>query len=115
MKRIVLQNRTVSPDKLTDMVEERTKAGTFDRLEDVISYDELQAVLQNYSMVARYELGLMIPDHTLLSPQVRSVAAPSHMTLPDPRDRIRQKPKSVGSPLEGNEGTFKCRYRLLTP
>jgi len=52
---IVLQNRTAPPDLIIDTVEERSKGQRFERLEDVISLDELMQISQNYQRVAGWD------------------------------------------------------------
>lgn len=52
---IVVANRTTPPDVLIDTVEERLDGGTFERIEDVISAEEIEAVLHGYQRVAGYD------------------------------------------------------------
>jgi 2-polyprenyl-6-methoxyphenol hydroxylase-like FAD-dependent oxidoreductase len=52
---IVLQNRTAPPDLIIDTVEQRANKQKFDRLEDVISREELMAISQNYQQVAGWD------------------------------------------------------------
>jgi 2-polyprenyl-6-methoxyphenol hydroxylase-like FAD-dependent oxidoreductase len=54
--RIVLQNRTAPPNVIVDTVEQRTGDRRFDRLEDVISQDELRAIFERYQKVAGYHV-----------------------------------------------------------
>jgi 2-polyprenyl-6-methoxyphenol hydroxylase-like FAD-dependent oxidoreductase len=54
VNRVVLTNRTTPPDHLIEEVERRTGFQPFDRLEDVISQEELQALLEGYKQVAGY-------------------------------------------------------------
>jgi 5-methylphenazine-1-carboxylate 1-monooxygenase len=54
--RIVLQNRTAPPNVIVDTVEQRTGGKRFDRLEDVISQDELKAIFERYQKVAGYHV-----------------------------------------------------------
>ena len=54
--RIVLQNRTAPPNVLVDTVEQRTAGKRFERLEDVISQDELRAIFERYQKVAGYHV-----------------------------------------------------------
>jgi 2-polyprenyl-6-methoxyphenol hydroxylase-like FAD-dependent oxidoreductase len=54
--RIVLQNRTAPPNLIVDTVEQRTGGKRFDKLEDVISQDELRAIFERYQKVAGYHL-----------------------------------------------------------
>src|ERR1700682_1216973 len=54
--RIVLQNRTAPPNVIVDTVEQRTGGKRFDKLEDVISQDELRAIFERYQKVAGYHV-----------------------------------------------------------
>jgi 5-methylphenazine-1-carboxylate 1-monooxygenase len=54
--RIVLQNRSAPPNVIVDTVEQRTGDKRFDRLEDVISQDELRAIFERYQKVAGYHV-----------------------------------------------------------
>jgi 2-polyprenyl-6-methoxyphenol hydroxylase-like FAD-dependent oxidoreductase len=54
--KIVLQNRTAPPNLLVDLVEQRTGDKPFERLEDVISEDEMKAVIEDYQKTAGYHL-----------------------------------------------------------
>jgi 5-methylphenazine-1-carboxylate 1-monooxygenase len=54
--RIVLQNRTAPPNVLVDMVEQRTGGKRFDKLEDVVSQDELRTIFERYQKVAGYHV-----------------------------------------------------------
>ncbi len=54
--RIVLQNRTAPPNVIVDTVEQRTGDKRFDRLEDVISQDELREIFERYQKVAGYHV-----------------------------------------------------------
>ena len=54
--RIVLQNRSAPPNVIVDTVEQRTGGKRFDRLEDVISADELKAIFERYQKVAGYHV-----------------------------------------------------------
>jgi 2-polyprenyl-6-methoxyphenol hydroxylase-like FAD-dependent oxidoreductase len=54
--RIVLQNRTAPPNIIVDTVEQRTGDKRFDRLEDVISQDELRGIFERYQKVAGYHV-----------------------------------------------------------
>jgi 2-polyprenyl-6-methoxyphenol hydroxylase-like FAD-dependent oxidoreductase len=54
--RIVLQNRSAPPNVIVDTVEQRTGGRRFDRLEDVISQDELKAIFERYQKVAGYHV-----------------------------------------------------------
>jgi 2-polyprenyl-6-methoxyphenol hydroxylase-like FAD-dependent oxidoreductase len=53
--RVVLTNRSTPPDYLIQVVEERTGFQPFDRLEDVISRDELTQILDGYKRIAGYD------------------------------------------------------------
>ena len=54
--RIVLQNRSAPPNVIVDTVEQRTGGKRFDRLEDVISRDEMKAIFERYQKVAGYHV-----------------------------------------------------------
>jgi 2-polyprenyl-6-methoxyphenol hydroxylase-like FAD-dependent oxidoreductase len=54
--RIVLQNRSAPPNAIVDAVEQRTEGRRFERLEDVISQDELRAIFERYQKVAGYHV-----------------------------------------------------------
>jgi hypothetical protein len=54
--RIVLQNRSAPPNVIVDTVEQRTGGRRFDKLEDVISADELKAIFERYQKVAGYHV-----------------------------------------------------------
>jgi 2-polyprenyl-6-methoxyphenol hydroxylase-like FAD-dependent oxidoreductase len=54
--RIVLQNRSAPPNVIVDMVEQRTGGRRFERLEDVVSQEELKAVFERYQKVAGYHV-----------------------------------------------------------
>jgi 2-polyprenyl-6-methoxyphenol hydroxylase-like FAD-dependent oxidoreductase len=54
---VVLRNRSAPPDRLIQLVVDRTGNRPFDRLEDVISVDELREVLDSYKRVSGYNEG----------------------------------------------------------
>jgi 2-polyprenyl-6-methoxyphenol hydroxylase-like FAD-dependent oxidoreductase len=54
--RIVLQNRTAPPNVIVDTVEQRSGDRRFDKLEDIISQDELRAIFERYQKVAGYHV-----------------------------------------------------------
>jgi 5-methylphenazine-1-carboxylate 1-monooxygenase len=54
--RIVLQNRSAPPNVIVDTVEQRTGGKRFNRLEDVISQDELRGIFERYQKVAGYHV-----------------------------------------------------------
>jgi 2-polyprenyl-6-methoxyphenol hydroxylase-like FAD-dependent oxidoreductase len=54
--RIVMQNRSAPPNLIVDTVEQRTGDKRFDRLEDVVSADELRAIFERYQKVAGYHV-----------------------------------------------------------
>jgi len=54
--RIVLQNRTAPPNAIVDAVEQKIGDRRFDKLEDVISQDELRAIFERYQKVAGYHV-----------------------------------------------------------
>ena len=49
--KIVLQNRTAPPNVIVDTVEQRTGGKRFDRLDDIISQDELKTIFERYQKV----------------------------------------------------------------
>ena len=53
--KIVVQNRTAPPNVIVDMVEQRTGGKRFDRLEDVMTQDEMKAIFDGYQKVAGYQ------------------------------------------------------------
>lgn len=54
--RIVVQNRTAPPNVIVDTVEQRTGGKRFDKLDDVISQEELRAIFERYQKVAGYHV-----------------------------------------------------------
>ena len=54
--KIVVQNRTAPPNLIVDTVEQRTGGKRFDRLEDIISQDEMKAIFERYQKVAGYHV-----------------------------------------------------------
>jgi hypothetical protein len=54
--KIVRTNRVQPPDAIINVVEERTGGKRFERIEDVISDAELQAISQGYASIAGYDL-----------------------------------------------------------
>jgi 5-methylphenazine-1-carboxylate 1-monooxygenase len=54
--RIVLQNRSAPPNVIVDTVEQRTGGQRFERLEDVITTEELKAIFERYQKVAGYHV-----------------------------------------------------------
>ena len=53
--KIVVQNRTAPPNLIVDTVEQRTGGKRFERLDDVISQDEMKAIFEDYRKVAGYQ------------------------------------------------------------
>ena len=51
---VVLNNRRMGPERVIDIVAERAPTG-FERLEDVISHDELLGIAMQYRKVAGFE------------------------------------------------------------
>src|ERR1700746_1371903 len=49
--KIVLQNRTAPPNVIVDTVEQRTGGRRFERLDDIISQDELKTIFERYQKV----------------------------------------------------------------
>ena len=56
------QNRTAPPNVIVDTVEQRTGGKRFDRLEDVISRDEMKAIFERYQRVAGYHVQQVSPN-----------------------------------------------------
>ncbi|MPZ58338.1 MAG: flavin-dependent oxidoreductase [Rhizobiales bacterium] len=54
--RIVLQNRSAPPNVIVDTVEQRTGGKRFEKLEDVITQDELRGIFERYQKVAGYHV-----------------------------------------------------------
>lgn len=54
--RIVVQNRVAPPNVVVDTVEQRTGGKRFDKLDDIISQDELKEIFANYQKVAGYHV-----------------------------------------------------------
>ncbi|WP_236792197.1 flavin-dependent oxidoreductase [Amycolatopsis sp. GM8] len=55
VNRIVLTNRSAPPDKIIEVVEQRTSGERFDRIEDVISADEIKHIHEGYQRVAGFD------------------------------------------------------------
>ena len=53
---VVLMNRKAPPDKILQVVHERTHGKRFERIEDVVGADELAAIVNQYKTVAGYAL-----------------------------------------------------------
>lgn len=53
--KVILTNRVAGPDQILDVVQERC-AGRFERIEDVISSEELAAQAQRYKAIAGYAI-----------------------------------------------------------
>ena len=53
---VVLMNRKAPPDKILQVVHERTNGARFDRIEDVVGKDELESIVNQYKAVAGYSL-----------------------------------------------------------
>ena len=54
MQRVSHDNRTGGPERVIDMVEERAPDG-FERLQDVASHEELEAIMKGYSKMAGFD------------------------------------------------------------
>lgn len=54
--KIVLQNRTAPPNVILDAVEQRTGGKRFEKLEDIITQDEMKAIFESYQKVAGYHV-----------------------------------------------------------
>jgi 2-polyprenyl-6-methoxyphenol hydroxylase-like FAD-dependent oxidoreductase len=55
VNKIVLENRSRPPDLVIDTVEQLTGGRRFERIEDVISIDELKRIERKYEVVASYD------------------------------------------------------------
>ncbi|MEW9572971.1 flavin-dependent oxidoreductase [Rhodanobacter sp. Si-c] len=53
---VVLMNRKAPPDKILQVVHERTNGARFERIEDVVGKDELADIVNQYKAVAGYAL-----------------------------------------------------------
>lgn len=53
---VVLMNRKAPPDKILQVVHERTNGARFERIEDVVGKDELESIVNQYKAVAGYSL-----------------------------------------------------------
>lgn len=60
--RIVLQNRSAPPNVIVDTVEQRTGGKRFERLDDIISQDELRAIFARYQKIAGYHVNQVGPS-----------------------------------------------------
>jgi 2-polyprenyl-6-methoxyphenol hydroxylase-like FAD-dependent oxidoreductase len=65
--RIVLQNRSAPPNVIVDTVEQRTGGKRFDKLDDVISQDEMRAIFERYQKVAGYHVNQVSARRTIAS------------------------------------------------
>jgi 2-polyprenyl-6-methoxyphenol hydroxylase-like FAD-dependent oxidoreductase len=54
--KVVVQNRTAPPNAILDAVEQRTGGKRFERLDDVITKDEMKAIFERYQKVAGYHV-----------------------------------------------------------
>ena len=54
--KIVLQNRSAPPNVIVDTVEQRTGGKRFDKLDDIITQDEMKAIFERYQKVAGYHV-----------------------------------------------------------
>jgi 5-methylphenazine-1-carboxylate 1-monooxygenase len=52
---LVLTNRSTPPDTIIEVVEDRTNGAKFDRLEDVISMEEIMEISHGYQRLAGYD------------------------------------------------------------
>jgi hypothetical protein len=55
----VLQNRTAPPNLIVDTVEKMTEGKKFDKIEDVISPDELREIFASYQKTAGYHVDVV--------------------------------------------------------
>ena len=51
-----MQNRTAPPNVILDAVEQRTGGKRFEKLEDIITQDEMKAIFESYQKVAGYHV-----------------------------------------------------------
>lgn len=56
VNKIVETNRATPPDTLIEIVEDRLAGGTFDRITDVISPEEIEAISKGYQRTAGYDV-----------------------------------------------------------
>ena len=54
--KIVLQNRTAPPNVIVDEVERRTGGKRFEKLEDIITQNEMRAIFESYQKTAGYHV-----------------------------------------------------------
>jgi 2-polyprenyl-6-methoxyphenol hydroxylase-like FAD-dependent oxidoreductase len=59
---VVLANRGMAPDGIIGVVEERTKGERFERIEDVISAEEMKSWQERYREIAGFAVGRMDAD-----------------------------------------------------
>jgi 2-polyprenyl-6-methoxyphenol hydroxylase-like FAD-dependent oxidoreductase len=57
--KVVLQNRTAPPNLIVDTVEKMTEGKKFDKIEDVISPDELREIFASYQKTAGYHVDVV--------------------------------------------------------
>ena len=66
---VVLASRAISPDIILRVVHERTGDKPFGRIEDVVSGEELNALMEKYKRVAGFERETLKSRLSLVSPQ----------------------------------------------
>ena len=65
---VVLASRAISPDTILRLVHERTGDKPFERVEDVVSGEELAALMEKYKRVAGFEREALKKRRSLVSP-----------------------------------------------
>jgi 5-methylphenazine-1-carboxylate 1-monooxygenase len=65
---VVLASRSISPDTILRLVHERTGDKPFERVEDVVSGEELAALMEKYKRVAGFEREALKKRPSLVSP-----------------------------------------------
>ncbi len=65
---VVLASRSISPDTILRVVHERTGDKPFERVEDVVSEEELAALMEKYKRVAGFEREALKHRPSLVSP-----------------------------------------------
>src|SRR5262245_5850059 len=73
--RIVLQNRSAPPNVIVDTVEQRTGGKRFDKLDDVISQDEMRTIFERYQKVAGYHVNQVSSPESSVASARRTIAS----------------------------------------
>ena len=66
---VVLASRAISPDTILRVVHERTGDKPFERVEDVVSEEELAALMEKYKRIAGFEREALKKRPSLVSPR----------------------------------------------